>query len=108
MTQVAQHPPDPQALEQGYEPPDVNYRGLTIFLVVFIASGVVVQGGLWELCKYYVSVPRSVEEVTSAVPRQQRFPEPRLQPTESHNRSPEEDLQELGREKDEVFRQLGW
>lgn len=108
MTQVAQHPPDPQALKQGYEPPDVSVRGVVIFLIIFIVSGVILSWGLWELCRYYMTVPRSVDEVTSAAPQQKRFPEPQLQPNESHNRTPEEDLADLLREKSEIFKQIGW
>jgi hypothetical protein len=108
MTRTAEKPPTPEALRQGYEPPDVGNRGLLIFFVIFLATAVVVNLGLWGLLKIYISEPRSVNVKISAAPAQKRFPQPDLQPVQSHNQLPWQDLQDLKREKADLFRQLGW
>ena len=108
MTQETEQLPSPQALKQGYEPPDVSNRGLLIFFVLFIGMGVVVQVGLWWLTKYYIHQPRAVDTVISAAPAQPRFPAPNLQPIEKHNQLPWQDLQDLQREKNGILQNLGW
>src|SRR5580704_11187778 len=108
MMQTAEKPPSPEALRQGYEPPDVGNRGLLIFFVIFLATAVVVNLGLWGLLKIYMSEPRSVDVKLSAAPAAKRFPQPDLQPVQSHNQLPWQDLQDLKREKADLFRQLGW
>jgi hypothetical protein len=108
MTQTERQPPTPQALKQGYEPSDINVRALFVFIIIFILSAVVIQIGLWELLKFYTSLPRSADVVTSAAPAPQRFPAPNLQPIEKHNQLPWEDLADLQHEKGMIFEQLGW
>jgi hypothetical protein len=108
MSQTDEQSPSPQVLEQGYEPSDVSVRGLMIFLVIFVVGAVVIQFGLWELVKYYVSLPRSADVVTSAAPAPRRFPAPNLQPIETHNQLPWQDLADLRREKGLIFDELGW
>jgi hypothetical protein len=109
MSQTTTTSPTAKALKQGYEPSDVNTRGLLIFFICFALGGIVVQGGLWWLFKdYYMHQPRSVDEQTSAAPAPLRFPSPNLQPTEQHNKMPWQDLAKLRQEKGEIFKQMGW
>jgi hypothetical protein len=108
MTQTTEQPPSPQALEQGYEEPGINNRGLMIFFVIFIVTAVVLNFGLWALVKFYLHQPRSADVVVSTAPAQERFPPPNLQPIQRHNELPREDLADLRREKNEIFKQLGW
>ncbi len=108
MTQDVEQPPSPQALKQGYEPPDVSNRGLLIFFIIFVLFGAAVQAGVWMLTKYYLNLPRTVDAVTSAAPPQERFVPPHLQPIQNHNELPREDLADLRREKAQIFKQLGW
>jgi hypothetical protein len=108
MTHGTEQPPSTESLRQGYEPPDVNNRGLLIFFAIFVLTAVVINLGLWGLIKYYVSLPRAVDTITSAAPRPQRFPPPNIQPIEKHNQLPWQDLQDLRNEKNQIFKQLGW
>src|SRR6202034_1173719 len=106
MTQTAEQPPSPQALERGYEPPEVNNRGLVVFFIIFAAVAVIINVGLWGLFKFYIAERRPVDAAMSAAPPQQRFPAPNLQPIERHNELPWQDLQDLQNEKNEIFKQL--
>ena len=108
MTHSTQQPPSPQSLRQGYEPPDVNNVGMLIFFVIFVLTAIVIYLGLWGLIKFYDATPRTVDAATSAAPKQQRFPPPNLQPIQSHNQLPWQDLQDLRNQKNKIFTQLGW
>src|SRR5580700_4238510 len=99
MTQTAEQPPSPEALRHGYEPPEVGNRGLLVFFLIFVATAIVLNFALWGLLKIYMSEPRSVDVKVSAAPAQKRFPQPDLQPVQSHNELPWQDLQDLKREK---------
>jgi hypothetical protein len=108
MTETTDQLPPEEILKQGYEPPDVNMRGLMIFFAIFLAVAVGLNFGLWGLLKVYLAEPRKVEVSVSAAPEQKRFPAPNLQPIEKHNQMPWEDLRDLMQQKAEVFQQLGW
>ena len=108
MTETTEQPPSQQTIRQGYEPPDVNNRALLIFAVIFVLFAIGANIGLWGLLKFYISEPRSVDVLPSAAPPPQRFPAPNLQPIQRHNQLPWQDLQDLQREKAEIFTQLGW
>lgn len=108
MTTSAPQNPASQALRQGYEPPDVSYVGLVIFFIVFVAVGFLIHFALAAILDVYLHEPRSVDAITSAAPKVQRFPAPNLQPTQSHNELPREDLHDLQVEKNRFFNQLGW
>jgi len=108
MTESEPQSPSREALEQGYEPSDVNVRGLLIFVIIFVVGAVVIQAGLWGLLKFYNSLPRTADAVTSAAPIQERFPAPNLQPIEKHNQLPWQDLADLQHEKGMIFDALGW
>ena len=108
MTQTTEQPPSPEVLRQGYEPPEVNNRVMLTFFIIFISLAVVVNLGLWGLLKAYMREPRAVDVKMSAAPAPKRFPQPDLQPVQAHNQLPWQDLQDLQRQKADIFRQLGW
>jgi hypothetical protein len=108
MEGIDEKPPSPIALRQGYEPPDLNVRGLLIFLVVFLVTAVVIHVGIWFLNEYLLRRPRPADAVTSAVPVVRQFPEPDVQPSEWHNHVPWQDMADLRRSEAARFGQLGW
>ncbi len=97
-----------QALEQGYELPGVNLKGLTLFVVFFILAAVVLHAALWVLLKYYVGERRPIDQPLSAIAPVGRLDEPRLQPVPEHDHLPWQDLQALMNEKNATFGQIGW
>lgn len=108
MTETPEKPPSEKSLQLGYEPPGVNNLGLLIFFVIFILVAVGLQFGLWGLLKVYLHEPRPADVVTSASPPQPRFKAPHLQPTQQHDKLPSGDLDDLRREKNEIFQGMGW
>jgi hypothetical protein len=108
MTETEEHPPTSETVAQGYEPPDINVRGVVVFLMIFLVGAIIIQVGLWGVLKVYSGLPRTADIVTSAAPPPARFLPPNLQPTEQHNQFPWQDLAQLRQEKTQIFDQLGW
>ena len=80
MPSESNQPVSPEALQRGYESHGVNYKGLMIFLLVFILTAVVLHAGLWFLLKFYLGMERAADVPPSGVPVVERFIPPRLQP----------------------------
>ena len=108
VTLSREHSPSAEALARGYEPSDVSYNGLFMFVVFFLLTAVVLHTGLWVLLVYYLHVPRAADRQPSAIPLVKQFARPELQPSVSHNSLPHEDLVQMRREENQVFRKLGW
>jgi hypothetical protein len=108
MTQTEEKPPSQETIRRGYELPDVSVKGLLIFFVIFLVMGALVHLCAWTLTVYFLHQPRDVDAVISAAPPQKRFPPPNLQPIESHNQFDWQDMNDLRREKNQIFEQLGW
>jgi hypothetical protein len=108
MTQTEEQPPTQETIRRGYELPDVSVKGLLIFFVIFVVMGAAAHICAWFLTIHFLEQPRSVDVVISAAPPQQRFPEPNLQPSETHNQLDWQDMDDLRRQKNQIFQQLGW
>ena len=108
MTQTEEKPPSQETIRRGYELPDVSVKGLVIFFIVFVLMGALVHVCAWMLTIYFLHQPRDVDTVISAAPPQNRFPAPNLQPIEKHNQFDWQDMDDLRRQKNQLFEQLGW
>lgn len=108
MTMESDQPVSRQALEQGYEPHGVNFRGLAYFLYFFLLTAVVLHTGLWVLLRYYDSLPNGASAPMSAVPIVNQFIRPHLQPSVDHPNMPWQDLSDLNRRTVEMFGKMGW
>jgi hypothetical protein len=108
MEPTHEQPPSPAALRQGYEPPGVSVKALGVFLVLFLLMAVAVHAGIWFLNKHLLDRPRGADAETSAIPVIRQFPQPDVQPSESHNKMPWEDLADLRQAEAARFEQLGW
>lgn len=108
MESLEQQTPSPLALKQGYEPPDISVKGLLVFLVIFLVMAVVIHVGIWFLNESLLHRRRNAEAVKSAVPVVQQFATPDVQPTETHNQMPWQDLADLRHAEASRFQQLGW
>lgn len=58
MEATDEKPPSAIALRQGYEPPDLNVKGLLVFLIIFLLMAVVIHVGIWFLNEYLSGRPR--------------------------------------------------
>ncbi len=108
MEATDEKPPSAIALRQGYEPPDLNVKGLLVFLIIFLLMAVVIHVGIWFLNEYLSGRPRDADAVKSAVPVVRQFSRPDVQPTESHNQMPWQDMADLRHAEAARFEQLGW
>ncbi|HEY2585381.1 MAG TPA: hypothetical protein VGI81_06445 [Tepidisphaeraceae bacterium] len=122
-------PPSSESLAAGYEKSGVSVKALAIFLVCLIVVAAIVHAGVWFLFSDYLKSDRAKDRPMSALTDPQfvagynrRFgttlptattalpPPPRIQPTpglEQQN-TPAADLQQMYREEDAVFHQMGW
>jgi hypothetical protein len=110
MAHKRQQPdPAPETVTRGYEVGDLRPRWLLIAVTGFIALAIVIHLVVWFMLKGMAKdvrkedIPRSV--VTQNPPRLEGPP---LQPTQSHDRLPQEDLEQMRRREDQVFANLGW
>jgi hypothetical protein len=121
--------PSPESLDAGYETSGVSVKGLAIFVVGLIVFAAVIHIAVWFLFKGYLKADEAKDRSDSALtdPRavsqfnQQHDthfptatpglpPPPRLQPTPGVEppRVAAADLQEMYRQEDTVFAQMGW
>lgn len=114
--------PSSESLEAGYETSGVSVRGLAIFVVCLAIFAAVIHVAMWYLLKAYESAinynvrPESAlvdpgmmggRDKTARLPP---APPPRIQPSPPDDpfRVPQADLQQMFREEDVVFKQMGW
>jgi hypothetical protein len=122
-------PPSSDSAAAGYEKSGVSVKGLAIFLVCLILCAAIIHTGVWFLFGDYLKSDRAKDRPMSALTDPEfvagynhRFgttlptatgalpPAPRIQPTpglEQQN-TPEADLQQMYRQEDAVFHQMGW
>jgi hypothetical protein len=109
MTDSPQHnPASPEAVQLGYEPETLRARGLLLFLVLFLASMVLLQALLWWVMKEIQKHGVEPDAARSAVTLNQQPPAPNLQPSVGHDTLDYQDLQALKGEEDAMFAKLGW
>jgi len=104
------------SLTRGYERRDVRMRWIVGFVIVLVVSGAIIHTGVWFLLKGLVHDERSVDRPRSVLneddgnsPREWATPDaPPLQPTQRHDRAPQEDLAAMHRQEDEVLMAMGW
>jgi hypothetical protein len=108
MTTGSDQPVSREALELGYEPHGVSYRGLAYFLYFFLLTAVVLHTGLWVLLQYYDSLPTDASQPMSAVPMVNHFTSPHLQPSVEHPNMPWQDLSDLNQRTVQIFQKMGW
>jgi hypothetical protein len=98
-----------ETLTSGHEPDHANKRGLVIFVICFVAFAAVTYVALWFLLKLENGRVRDADRPRSLV-AVVRYPlnAPPLQPTQTHDRRPQEDLVVMYRQEDRVFADMGW
>lgn len=122
-------PPSSESLAAGYEKSGVSVKGLAIFLVCLVVVAAVIHTGVWFLFSDYLKSDQAKDRPSSALTDPEfvagynrRFgttlptdttpppPAPRIQPTPGleHQNTPEADLQQMYRQEDAVFHQMGW
>jgi hypothetical protein len=99
---TARQPPDlAQSLRRGHEVTDATIRPIIVFVVVLFIGGAIIQGAAWALWRLIehrqaMSDPTpSPFAPTAANPYPNAPPEPRLQPSVTHNSQPSEDMHAL-------------
>jgi hypothetical protein len=122
-------PPSSESIAAGYEKSGVSVKSLAIFLVCLIICAAAIHAGIWFLFSDYLKSDRAADRPMSALTDPEfvagynrRFgttlptatralpPAPRIQPTpglENQN-TPDADLQQMYRQEDAVFHQMGW
>jgi hypothetical protein len=103
--------PDPwhKSLTRRYEPGGMRLRWFLTAVIGFAVLGVIMHIAIWFVLKGFardarqVDVPRSV--LTDHVPR---LNGPPLQATQSHDATPQVDLEQMKQHEDQVFADLGW
>jgi hypothetical protein len=106
--QTLPRPPSPESIARGYEVSDAGTRGLFLFIIFFLLTAIAIHVLVWMLLKYYVSLPRAVDEPKSSVPMVDRFTGPNLQPSLQDNRLPQQDMRNLRDADAKVFNRMGW
>lgn len=122
-------PPSNDSVAAGYEKSGVSVKALGIFLVGLIICAAIIHAGVWFLFSDYLKSDRAKDRPMSALTDPEfvagynrRFgttlptataplpPPPRIQPTPGleHQNTPEADLQQMYRQEDAVFHQMGW
>ena len=101
-------PPYPESLQLGYEPAHAPVKGLLLYFFFFVLTAVVLHTGLWVLVLYYSTFQREPDLPQSVVQATDRFTEPKLQPTESHNTLPWQDLSTLLDLQQQRLLDMGW
>jgi len=120
--------PSSESLERGYETSDVSVKGLAWFVVCLIVVAAVVHAGVWFLLEEYIKRDELRDRPYAALADKQFAdaynnqhgtrleaqevppppPEPRLQPSQGHERTPEADLRLMRNQEDDMLRRLGW
>src|SRR5689334_3533463 len=99
---TAQQPPAmAQSLRRGHEITDAKIKPIIVFVIVLFVGGALLQGGAWAVWRLIehrqaMSDPTpSPFAPTAANPYPNAPPEPRLQPSVTHNSQPSQDMQGL-------------
>jgi hypothetical protein len=102
------NPVSPEALELGYQPEAVPVRGLFRFLVIFVASTLILVVLIWWMMTKLESHIAALETPQSVFREGQLPPAPQLQPSVGHDAVDSEDLAAMRRRESEMFAKLGW
>lgn len=105
------HRPSAEALEQGYEPESLRFRGVVIFVICFVLTGVIIHVIIWFLLIGLRERERLADVPTSALTSlpQPSNGAPPLQPSgPEHDTLPFEDLVKMHQQESAVFEHLGW
>jgi hypothetical protein len=119
--------PSSESLEAGYETSTVSVKALAWFVVGLIATAAVIHVAVWLLYREYVKIdersdkpfsaltdPRTIDQYNQqhgthlSAASVQQPPPPQIQPTPPYHNLPSDDLREMHRAEDELFRQMGW
>jgi hypothetical protein len=119
--------PSSESLEAGYERSTISVKGLAWFLLVLIATAVVIHIGVWYLYRDYVrsdersdrpfsalTDPGAIDQYNRShgarlgVTAAPQPPPPRIQPTAPEHNLPADDLRQMHQSEDEIFRRMGW
>jgi hypothetical protein len=86
-------PSQDESLRRGHETRDAGLRPIVIFVVALFVSAVVIQLGVWGLMRHDERRNAAADPTPSPFANDRTPPpEPRLQPSFSHNSLPHEDL----------------
>jgi hypothetical protein len=98
------------ALERGYERDVVRLRWLAIATAALIVLAITIHIVLWYYLKMLDNHPRMADLPRSVVAPHQQAPSnaPPLQPTQTHDRTPPQDLAVMLQNEEAVFEHLGW
>ena len=109
MTPSPQHDRvSPEALELGYQPERAPVRGLLVFIVLVVATAVILHVLIWWLMKGIEARNAGTESPRSVLPQDQTPPEPQLQSSVGHDATDYQDLAALQRRENDMFTKLGW
>jgi hypothetical protein len=102
-------PTDPHAsVPRGHQASTVSLRGVIIFVVVFVITGVVLNWLIWILYRAMIAHEERRDEPTSAlVSDRPAPPEPQLQPFGAHG-LPQQDMAALRAMENLEFALRGW
>jgi hypothetical protein len=105
---IASPTPDlAQALDKGYEPHDINLRGIGIFLVGLVVTSILVLLMCWGIQEGLVDFDRAGDPIASPVTIDHApVPQP-LQPSWQHNSFDREDMQAMRQETMAVLNSSG-
>jgi hypothetical protein len=98
---TAPQPHEAESLRRGHEVTDARIRPIVVFVIVLFAGGAVIQGGAWWLWKVIEHRLAAAEPTpspfgpTPSNPFPSAPPQPRLQPSVTHDSQPHEDMRAL-------------
>jgi hypothetical protein len=108
--------PPPEIVRLGYDTRDARIRGLAIFLVFFVITGVVLWVIVWFVMQMFLDNERTADRPQSAIVMTLPPPPPRIQPSAgpgghepgAKDVLPFQDLVDMHRHEDAIFEKLGW
>ncbi len=89
-------------MSRGHETSDMDPKYVVYFAVGLVIVGILIQVALWWMFRRFEQAQARRESQPKLVESAKRVPEPRLQV------SPQDDLQELLRQENQILTTYGW